>query len=212
MFFCPKLVSIEFCEKISYIQYLAFLFLILFDIRFEIYYSHIPTEEGNGQADKYWLLFSATSKLNALHRRVNQDDFPPKRECTKKHQAPFSSCIPRVIDDLPLSCGQSYEGRTLRCLNDSHQEHANNVNQRYGSSLAPHCWSCGCSPKFKEVTMIQRHTGQHTCEIIEAFATVKCGPFYISTASVQLLDMEICKISNLTPHTWNLPVILVIML
>lgn len=86
-------------------------------------YLHCPSHNVKKVVQQYGIcaVFSAPCKLKKVCPLLTRT----RRElsCKKNHQMRFTSCVPNVFYEIPLSCGWSYIGQTSRCFNKRAQEH-----------------------------------------------------------------------------------------
>lgn len=112
-----------------------------------------------------------------------------------KHGMQFVSCVKGVVYEIPFSCGHVYVGQTGRCLNIRLREHHSSLKGAPSTHLALHSRQCGCSPMWKETSVLFRHRERVTREITEAYVIERQGSKCVSQPSLLLHQKELSFLS-----------------
>lgn len=153
---------------------------------------HCPSHNVKKVVQQYGIcaVFSAPCK----HKKVCPLLTRTRRElsCKKNHQMKFTSCVPNVIYEIPLSCGWSYIGQTSWCFNKRAQEHSYPCTVALAATLP--CKRCDCQnvlPHLDKTKFLSKAKSRTEREVIEAFHIAKRGDSCVSSACISLSRNEI---------------------
>jgi hypothetical protein len=146
-------------------------------------------------------VFQFPTKLAKLVSGSNR----PREKCAKavSTHTKFVACTTGCVYSIPLTCGGSYVGQTMKCVNERLTQHSTNVKNHTLSSgkLVKHIEDCACKVQFdKSEVLGGRSQDRKMREIWEAFIIEEGGERVISDASINLQEIEFENLRKRPPN------------